>query len=219
VSGVDASLAEGNGGALVARLAEVWAPADEARMRELDRLIAEGGHEREKRICPCGCLAPLGECAEKKPLVSAATRPARPSAVAVQTSAPTPTPTAPAQPAAPTETPMSCPECKSPSRHRTDCSRNPEKSAATAKPAAPAKPAPIAKAAKPPSSKPAAKPPAVRVARAVAAPEPAARPLEGKSIRNLVEWRAELVAQIGAIDAELKRRQDEIAEALGSKAA
>jgi hypothetical protein len=178
VSGVDASIAEGNGGALVARLAEVWADADAARMAELDRLIAEGGHERERRVCPCGCLAPLGECAEKEKLrVVQVVEPApqrirarvdeprapRPDVVhrAAQTSAPstsTPAPTAPAQPAAPTETTMSCPECKSPSRHRSDCSRNPEKAAT------PTKTAPTPKAAKPPPSKPAPKSPAVRVA-------------------------------------------------------
>jgi hypothetical protein len=108
---------------------------------------------------------------------------------------PTQPPTHPA-PVDTEETTMSCPDCKSPSRHRSDCPRNPEKN--TAKPTAPTKTAPTTKAAKPPPSKPAPKAPALRVPRAAGAGD-----LPVLSVAELLDLRR-------AIDAEIRGRLEAI---------
>jgi hypothetical protein len=58
-----------------ARSAETFAEADEARMRELNAEIKAHKHEHERKLCPCGCLAPIGSCDAGKPLVRAVAPP------------------------------------------------------------------------------------------------------------------------------------------------
>jgi hypothetical protein len=91
-------------GPLAAMVAARFGDEDAARMAELNRRIA-AGEDTSPQLCPCGCLAPLRQCAEKarrKALEAAnmtAVRPAtvagpRPVAVATPTHVPRPPPRA-----------------------------------------------------------------------------------------------------------------------------
>ncbi len=52
-------------GGLNRRIADLWADKDAQRMRELNEDIKARRHEHEVKLCPCGCLAPLGACSER----------------------------------------------------------------------------------------------------------------------------------------------------------
>lgn len=54
-------------GAVIDEIAERFADQDEQRMRELNTQIRARKYETETKLCPCGCLAPLGHCEDGKP--------------------------------------------------------------------------------------------------------------------------------------------------------
>jgi hypothetical protein len=211
------SLADGPQLASVhARTADVFADADARTRERLNLLVKLGGKCRgcgagvsdaHITLHPGVCatcfrnkkLRPDPELLEKLAQTSAVPPPPPLAAVKYFTPAtPHPDPekhahppahVAPASPAVPTETRMACPECKSPSRHKADCPKNPEK-----RPAAPP-------AAKPPS-KPAAKPRAVPVARRGA--------LSSLTVADLLARRAELRDDLQAVQAELAARAEKL---------
>lgn len=129
-----------NTGGVIDGIAARFAREDEARMRQLDEEIRSGRREHERKLCPCGCLAPLGECAAGRPRTRS------------ENTQPTPAPKS-AQPVAPKETPMPCGNCGKDDHNRRTCPN--EKKAPT-----PAK-APPAKALAPPAPAPAKRGPAV----------------------------------------------------------
>ena len=116
----------------------------------------------------------------------------RRAAVAVKTFTP------PAPPAPPQESTMPrggahapCPECQSTTKHRNGCSKPPRDGSPPAKAKAPA-------------------PRAAPKRRAVS------RELETATVEQLVAQRTAALAGVAAIDAELRRRRDAIAEALSA---
>jgi len=54
-----------NTGGVIDGIAARFAEADAERMRRLDEEIRAGRRETSPALCPCGCLAPLRQCAVK----------------------------------------------------------------------------------------------------------------------------------------------------------
>jgi hypothetical protein len=107
-------------GAVIDEIADRFADADEARMRELNQQIRARRHEHETKLCPCGCLAPLGSCDAGKPRA------------ALKTFTPDPPANVPAEPK---EIPMPCSVCGGEGHNARSCSKRKDP-----KPALPAKP-------------------------------------------------------------------------------
>jgi hypothetical protein len=126
---------EENTGGVIDGIAARFADADARRRQELDEAIRTGKREQDRKLCPCGCLAPLGECAAGRPRARS------------ENAQPPPAPR-PAQPEARKETPMPCGNCGSDMHNRRTCPK-PAKDAATTTTKAPApapKPQPVAPA-------------------------------------------------------------------------
>jgi hypothetical protein len=208
VSGVDPST-EGNGGAIVARIAELWADRDAERMALLNAIVKGGGTCRfcEARLSESVLSRHPGVCGKKACERRAAAERARVVEV-VETSAPAapPTPSAPVNPETPAtpaeETVMAahppCPHCKSAGRHKNDCSRLAEIRSGGAKQEAP-------KADKKPASAKAPVKPARRLAVA----------LERIDLDNLSTTTVEdLLEARDAIEGELEARERTLEEQL-----
>jgi hypothetical protein len=135
------------------RIADVYADRDERRGAWLKLLLTKGGtcHAcgasvndgmMEKHPGVCGvCFLKRKVRPDPELLAELAALSAAPESLApaLKTFTPDPPASVPAEPK-PEETAMACPECKSPSRHRTGCSKNPEKKPTPA----PAKRVPLA---------------------------------------------------------------------------
>lgn len=125
-----------------------------------------------------------------------------------ETEQPSPAPSAPADPGVPAapamETPMACSECGSRACHKATCSRRPggAKAAKGEKTKAPAKPVTKAVASR------------LGAAGGARPHATAVRPLEGKTVRQLLDLRAEALAQAEAIDLEIRARREELDAAL-----
>jgi hypothetical protein len=205
---------EENTGGVIDGIAARFAEADARRRQELDEAIGAGGRfEVDRKLCPCGCLAPLGECETKRPRIAPPVPPLKTFTPEPQTRsenaqpppAPIATPVNPEPPARPAqEEPMPCGTCGKTGHNSRSCAEKKE--------AAPAK----TKTIPPPPPKTAAGPrkPAVRVVARVA------------SVEDLLARREALTVELASVEEQLRARLadeearlEKLREAVGAAAA